>query len=299
MSHRMTHRINAPDENHLFRRNNGGAKRDDSPLLPPVARRVGPTHLRRIADSLLEVDRAVVEVLALVRIASGKQLNQLLWPVTSAGARQAQRRLQRLVELRVLTRLPRQVGGVRGGSQGATFALDVVGQRLARANQTGSIRRPAPSDYFVDHTLAITDVYVALRTSGIELVGFEPEPDCWRNFTGPAGRPLTLRPDAYAAWATDDWELTAFFEVDRATEHPGRVTRKCEQYIRYWRTGDEQRHDDVFPAVVWVTPNERRTELLRGVIGELDSAAHALFVVITQGELGTFITNATREEAHP
>jgi hypothetical protein len=160
-----------------------------------------------------------------------------------------------------------------------------------------TIRRPTPSDSFVDHTLGVTETYVVLRTMPeIELLDFQPEPDCWRQYTGPSGRTVTLRPDAFASWAAGEWELSCFVEVDRATEHPGRIARKADRYVRYWRTGTEQRNQGVFPAVLWLTPTEARAEVLRRVLDGHE--AEALCTVITSDEFAGFITN-TREEGHP
>lgn len=302
-SDRLSARVDPLDAKHLTRGTAAAVKRDDSPALTPAAGRVTPGMTRQIFDQLTPSDLAVVRVLAEVRMASGRQLNGLLWATTPSGARQARRHLARLVDLRVLTRLHRQVGGVRGGSQGYTYALDVAGQRIAQTTHTRTVRRPTPSDYFVDHTLAVTDIYVTLHRpepNEVEVLEWQSEPSCWRTFTGHGGRALKVKPDAYAAWAVGEWELSAFFEADRATEHPGRIRRKVEQYIAYWRTGTEQRtHDGVFPSVVWITPHERRADVLCDVIAGLDPSAQRLFTVITDGELEDFITNTPREEVNP
>jgi hypothetical protein len=302
-SDRLSGRVESPSTNHLIRGTDGHTKRDDSSGLTPVARRITPGQAQQIFDSLAPTDRSVVAVLAEVRMASGRQLNRLLWPITASGARQARRHLARLVDLRVLTRLHRQVGGIKGGSQGYTYALDIVGQRIAQTEHTRTIRRPTPSDFFVDHTLAVTDIYVALHEAQtselLEVLDYRSEPACWRSFTGPAGRTLKLKPDAYAAWLQDDWEFSAFFEADQATEHPGRIKRKAQQYVDYWRTGTEQRsHDGLFPTVVWITPHARRAEVLRQTFREFGEAAQRLFTVITSHELTDFI-NATPREENP
>lgn len=296
MSDRLSGRVESGSTNDLLRGTNGGGSRDDSSPQTGVAPG-RPSRLERVVDQLSDTDRAVVQTLAVVRMASGNQLNRLFWPTTASGARTARRRLQRLADLRVLIRLHRQVGGIKGGSQGYTYALDVNGQRIAQTLHHNTIRRPTPSDTFVDHTLAVTETYVVLWTTrGVELTEFEPEPDCWRRFTGAAGRTVTLRPDAYVAWGIGDWELSAFVEVDRATEHPGRISRKAAQYIRYWRSGIEQLQHDVFPMVLWLTPTEQRAEVLRQAL-EGDEAA-GLSSVITSDAFAGFITN-TREEEHP
>jgi hypothetical protein len=303
-SDRLSDRVDLPGTNHLITGTDPQIKRDDSSVHTPVAARITPGKARQILDSLVPTDRSVVAVLSEVRMASGRQLNRLLWPMTASGARQARRHLARLVDLRVLTRLDRQVGGIKGGSQGYTYALDVVGQRIAQTEHTRAIRRPTPSDFFVDHTLAVTDIYIALQeaqASGrLEVLVYRSEPGCWRSFTGPAGRTMRLKPDAYAAWARDEWELSAFFEADQATEHPGRIKRKAQQYVDYWRTGTEQRTaGGVFPSVIWVTPYARRATVLRQTLSEFDEQAQRLFTVITTDQLTDFINTTPREEVNP
>lgn len=296
MSDRVSDRVETATRNHLISPPNRGETRDDSTRANGAGGMLAP-RLERLSQQLSDADHLVIETLALVRMASGGQLNRLIWPTTPAGARTCRRRLQRLSELRVVTRLHRQVGGIKGGSQGYTYALDVNGQRLAQTLQHQTVRRPAPSDLFVDHTLGVTEVYVQLReTTHVELLEFETEPTCWRSFPGPAGRTVTLRPDAYLAWAVGEWELSAFLEVDRATEHPGRIARKAEQYVRYWRTGNEQRRNEVFPTVLWLVTNKRRAEVLRAVLA--DHEAGPLSEVVTAEDLPSYITN-TRREGQP
>lgn len=296
MSGRVSGRVDSESAKDLARGTNRDRTRDDS---TPKHAAVGqPTsRIGRLSSRLSDLDYQVIDTLALVRMASGNQLNRLFWPTTPTGARASRRRLKRLTDLRVLTRLHRQVGGIKGGSQGYTYALDVNGQRIAQCLHHNTIRRPTPSDSFVDHTLAVTESYIVLRTdSTIELLDFEPEPDCWRRYTGPAGRTVTLRPDAFTAWAAGEWELSCFLEVDRATEHPGRIARKADQYVRYWRTGAEQRANGVFPTVLWITPSEARARTLRHVLDGHE--AEGICTVITSDRFVDYITN-TREEGHP
>lgn len=293
VSPRVSHRVESDPAKYLRRAPNRGESRDDSS--PKHGRGRQPaSRLDSITPTLTEQDIAVIDVLSFVRMASGNQLNRLLWPTTPAGRRACQRHLKRLTELRILTRLHRRVGGIKSGSQGFTYALDVNGQRIAQTRHHNTIRRPTPSDFFVDHTLAITETYVVLATTeNIELLDWTPEPDCWRTFSGPAGRTVTLRPDAFIRWAIGDWELCAFVEVDRATEHPGRIVRKADQYVRYWRTGTEQRIEGVFPTVLWLTPTEQRASVLRQALDGHES--EPLSTVITSDSFPDFITN-TREE---
>ena len=272
------------------------ASANDSPAVPACAR-LTSAEAHRIARTLTEQDRSVIEILDIVRMASGGQLRRLLWPDTVTGHRLARHHLAKLTRLRILARLGRQIGGIRGGSSGHVYTLDVVGQRLADAERVGRIRRPStPSNAFVDHTLATTETYVALRlaeeTHRIELVGFEAEPDCWRRFTGPGGRDLILKPDAFAQWRDALWESAAFFEIDLGTEHPGRLTRKAAAYLTYHRTGIEQQALGLFPEVIWITPSERRVEVIQTALDQLGPETRELFSVTTPGGFTARINQA-------
>ncbi len=303
VSDRVSGRVNDKPAKHMLRGATRGGTRDDSSPNHAAAGRPDqaipaqlPARLAALADRLTDVDWSILETLTVVRMASGNQLQRLHFHSGTSGARATRRRLARLADLRVLARLDRQIGGIRGGSQGHTYALDTNGQHLAQTRHLQTVRRPTPSDQFVDHTIAVTEIYVTLHDHRqVEVEVFEGEPDCWRRYTGRAGRELTLRPDAFAHWYVGDWELLCFFEVDRATEHPGRITRKAEQYVRYWRTGVEQDALGVFPSVVWVTPNERRAAVVAGALDLLDEGRQ-LFEVITDDDLPGFITSNEENE---
>lgn len=305
VSGRVSGRVNDEPAKHLLRGATRGETRDDSSPNSTARRAAAgrpgqrlPARLAALTDRLTDVDWSIIGTLSTVRMASGNQLQRLHFPAGASGSRAARRRLARLTDLRVLARLDRQIGGIRGGSQGHTYALDTNGQHLAQTRHFKAVRRPTPSDQFVDHTIAVTELYVVLHEHRqVEVETFQGEPDCWRRYTGRAGRELTLRPDAYAHWYVQEWELLAFFEVDRATEHPGRITRKAERYVRYWRTGLEQDGTGVFPSVVWVTPNPRRAAVVSGALDRLDDARE-LFEVVTDDDIPAFVTSAESDTSN-
>ena len=78
-------------------------------------------------------------------------------------------------------------------------------------------------------------------------------------------------------------------EVDRATEPPNRVIKKCRQYEEYRRSDREQAKYGVFPAVVWVVPNERRRDQLRGRLASEVANDDGLFTVVTPSNLGALV----------
>jgi len=245
-------------------------------------RRLNAQDLAILTASLTATDHAVVDTLKRVRVATGAQLVRLHFAGRPSAARQTRRALQRLVEQRVLCRLARRIGGVRAGSSGYVYALDIAGQRIVNS---GRLRRPwTPSLPFLAHALAVTDLYVGLveaaRTTNVELLGFEAEPACWRDFNGPDGGRLTLKPDALAHLVIGRYEYRWFIEVDRATEGMGVLSRKAGLYRRYWQSGREQARHPAFPKVLWIVPSEARKAVLVDVLAAQPSEAWPLFQIV-------------------
>ena len=259
------------------------------------ARRISQRQLALITSSLGPVDKAVLESLDRVRLASAGQLVRLHFQGRPSADRQARRHLARLVELRLLARLDRRIGGIRAGSSGFVYALDVAGQRLL--SESVDPRRPwTPGTLFLRHALAVTEVYVRLIESEhrdfVDVLDFTAEPRCWRNFVGTGGARLTLKPDAYARLGIGDYEHSFFIEVDRATEAPRTIARKLDAYYRYWATGQEQHHRGVFPRVLWTVPTEQRKAALVDVASRQPAEAWSLFQIVTEADAIRAMTEA-------
>jgi hypothetical protein len=257
-----------------------------------VTQRVHVTEGRvtELAARLTPTEQAVVETLDRVRLATTTQLERLHFHgngTPSTVARRARRTFERLVALRVLARLDRRVGGVRSGSAGYVYALDVAGQRLASAcGPAGGarIRRPwTPGRSFFAHQLAVTELYVRLREAEragqLELVAFDAEPASWRVFTGVGGGRAVLKPDAFVRTAVGESEHFAFVEVDRATQSAPAVTRKLTVYRRYLATGREEDRFGLFPRVVVLVPSEARRRVVVEVCGAQPADAWPLWQV--------------------
>jgi hypothetical protein len=249
------------------------------------ARRISQRQLAVVASSLAAVDKAVLGSLEWVRLASGSQLLRLHFAERPSAERQARRHLARLVELRLLARLTRRIGGVRAGSSGFVYALDVAGQRLLAAGSNNHRHPWTPGVPFLAHALAVTEIYVKLieaeRRGLVEVLGFAAEPRCWRSFTGAGGVPATLKPDAFLRLGLGDYEDSWFIEVDRATEAPSTLARKLDLYRRYWQSGREQSRHGVFPRVLWIVPNEQRKGLVVELTATQPAEAWSLFQVVT------------------
>jgi len=249
---------------------------------------LGPGGFEDLRHELSGRDRAIVDQVAELRLMTGRQVAAMFFPddqfnSTIGAVRQANRALTRLTEDRLLLRIERRIGGVHGGSASFIYGLGPVGERLL-ARDGARRRYREPSARFVDHTLAVgqlvTDLAVAARHRALTVLRCQPEPRCWREFSGPGGR-IVLRPDLYVAIGAGDYEHRFFVEVDRATEHLPALVRKCRLYEAYYQSGREQAAHGVAPRTCWIVPDERRAEALRRSISGDRRLTDALFVVTT------------------
>lgn len=244
-------------------------------------------QLETLASLLGPRTLAILDTLLKVRLATGCQLERLHF--ADVSRRQATGVLARLVDQRLLVRLPRVIGGERAGSAGFTYGLDVAGRRLTEPNRPGRYRRPwSVGTPFLAHTLAVTEVFVRLveaeRTSALKAIRFDTEPACWRPFAGPGGARTVLKPDAFLVATVDGFADRWFLELDRGTESRTTLARKCDLYRSYWQTGTEQHRSQVFPRVLWLVPDEARQATLIDVFGRQPEAAWPLFTVALQDE---------------
>jgi hypothetical protein len=242
--------------------------------------------LAQIVTSLGARDLAIVATVSKLRLVTSLQLQRLHFTsgTPASNARQARRAFQRLTDLRVLTRLERRIGGVRAGSAGHIYRLDVAGQHIAQTTQ-GRRRRPGePGLPFVKHTLAIAELYVRLveadRANKIELIEFDAEPGCWRPFFGPGGARLRLKPDAFVRTGRGEFEDLWFVEVDCATHGGTALATKFRTYRQYWATEREQaKWGGVFPKVLWLVPSVPRLCQLLDVAAAQPPESWQLFTV--------------------
>ena len=211
--------------------------------------------------------------------------------------RNANQALARLRELGLLSNLERRIGGVRAGSGGYVWQVSELGDKALRAHvgqdSHSRVRPYEPSTSFLDHTLAVTEVVITLqeisRDGRVGLSHLELEPECWRHYLGPSGETRALKPDLAVITQSSDFEDHWFIEVDRATEPPNRVVRKCLQYQEYLATGREQTRVGLFPAVVWAVPSERRRDQLIRRLGDEAVINPRLFTVVTTHDVEELI----------
>lgn len=253
----------------------------------------GRLRAARLRPRLSDRDLAILSALRTLRLLTGGQLRRLFFadgdPVTQA--RKARATVKRLVDLGVILRLARRIGGMRSGSEGQVIALTGLGHAVLKLSTDEPVRarsvinrKPA----FQDHLLAVNDLYVGLRErtvdGAVELLDFQAEPECWRGFPGFGGQLVTLKPDAFVRIGVGEYEVSAFIEQDQDTESLPTITRKCGVYLDYYRSGQEQHEHGVFPLVWWLVPSTKRFAGVADVIRLLPREAHALFRVALADE---------------
>ena len=105
ISDRLSDRVKPTGENDQA---TAGARTDsahDSSVTQPVIGRATEREDQRALAVLSDRDRAVIEVLANLRMATGGQLQRLFWDQSPRGQRLGRHHLAKLTRLRVLTRL--------------------------------------------------------------------------------------------------------------------------------------------------------------------------------------------------
>jgi hypothetical protein len=127
---------------------------------------ITPERVFLVSRELVERDRQILNFLSECRLASGKQLVRQFWHTSdreASAARAGRRALKRLSDWRVLDPMPRRVGSRRSGSDGLVYGVGRLGARLlAQRGYTGP-RIEAPGALYVAHTLACTELVVALN----------------------------------------------------------------------------------------------------------------------------------------
>ncbi|MDO3175891.1 replication-relaxation family protein [Mycobacteroides abscessus] len=211
-----------------------------------------------MADRLSDRDRAILRSVDDHQFLTARHIEALHFDAIAATARSriARRTLARLRELRILGTLERRIGGIRAGSEGLIYYVDVAGDRLLERRARRGRLRYEPTARFVAHRLAVAETHLSLlaadRSGDIELADSAIEPATWRHFTGLGAARRTLKPDLYAETATaDDLVRAWFIEVDLGTEHIPTLLTKCREYETYRQTGIEQDRHGAFPLVVW------------------------------------------------
>ena len=258
---------------------------------------IGRRSLQHIADRLSPRDWAVLRFLSTQKFADTTHLRRMHFrghATLGAATRACLRVLDRLLEHRLVARLERRVGGVRRGSAGFIWHLDVAGERLTRPKNAPRRHVGDPSTTFLDHTLHVTDTVVTLHEltadSDLHLSTLHVETAAWRSFLTSHGTTTVLKPDLFATLSTPEYDDHWYLEVDRGTEHLPVLLTKCRIYTAYKATGRAQTEHGVFPRVLWVMPTQRRVERLTAAIHTDKALPNRLFTVITPDQLTATLT---------
>lgn len=235
------------------------------------ATRIGPRQRQRLSRQLSDRDWQVLRRIEQHRFLTTDQLQHFVFtghasPATAS--RTTRSVLTRLERDGLLRALPRQVGGLHGGSSARIWQLAPAGARLLREGQTG-YRVSLPTTRFLAHCLAVADVHLLVRDTAAAMVGsvsVQVEQTARRHYLNAGGSRVVLRPDLYVALDGQDnqgrYEDRWFIEVDRGTESLPTLVAKCAQYETYRQTGTEQTEHGVFPLVLWVMHGHRAEQRL-------------------------------------
>ncbi|HUC89336.1 MAG TPA: replication-relaxation family protein [Patescibacteria group bacterium] len=235
---------------------------------PLRRQRLGRLGFIALHDYLSDRDIAIVRAVYVCRLMSTIHIQRLFFNNNAkrTGARMCRRVLQRLADEEVLRRRERRIGGVRAGSASFIYGLGPVGARVVSEKRLHYYTSD-PSDYFLDHTLALADLYVSLheraRAGAIELLEIQTEPRCWRTFTTLEAGRLQLKPDMFARIASQTEEMSYFIEMDRGTTYKTALLKKLKIYEQYYVTNKEQQSTGIFPQVLWIAPDEKRAKTIR------------------------------------
>jgi hypothetical protein len=256
------------------------------PLPGDRRRRVRAAFVIALAEQLSEREWAVMETVNRMRLVTGGQLERLHFAELTGKSRSVVRWrvLKRLVEWRVLLPLPRRVGGGLRGSSQLAYALDTAGKQLLRLRRnlqhnTERIRRPGqPGQRFVQHTLAVTELYVGLversRGEGFTVAEFLAEPAAW----WPNGAGGWMKPDAYLALSTQSVTDHWWIEVDLATEAVPTLRGKFLAYTDFVNRG-QLGPAEVLPRVLVTVPTDDRLKVMTSAIARLPDPADELLSV--------------------
>lgn len=269
--------------------------------------RLSHAQLVRLSHELSPRRWLLLRAVSELRLVTGSQLRRRYYAAGASGARLARLDLAALHEARVVHRLDRRIGGVRAGSTGFIYALGPIGRRLLELERGEGLsrgNRHEPSVGFVDHALAVSEVWVglhehlhgALTGERQARIDFRVERAAWRHYADAYGAPATLKPDAEVRLRRAGFEDRWWLEVDRATERRSTIRRKLAAYVAYYRTGEEQAKSGIFPLTSWLTVSEARAQVLSEVVGELPPGERRLFRIGLLSAASPFLLSHGRNQ---
>jgi hypothetical protein len=176
---------------------------------------------------------------------------------------QANKRLRELTRSGLLRRF---FVGTFGSGRKAVYTLTTKGAELVNA-KLGGINRPAGrlvvGDSFVDHQMAINEVYLAFK--------YRPAPGArllrWHSFRQAISEAIKLNPDGYLELVRHDKVRAMFLEVDRGTEAQAVWRQKVASYVQLAASGEfVKRFRQPQFRVLVVANSERRLANIRATV---------------------------------
>jgi len=206
-------------------------------------------------------DMHLFEVLAILGVIDREQAKQI---APFGSTTRANARLLSLTRAGLLRRF--HLGTERGGKK-ALYALSVRGAALVGVSIHGPRRRQDQvlvADFFVQHQLAINNLYCAVRCQPI------PNPDAqvirWLAFHQSLDAGSSLIPDGYFEISSPQGIVASFLEVDMGHEGLKVWKAKIEKYVRYALSGHfTERFGQSRFRVLVVASSERRMHAIRKV----------------------------------
>lgn len=249
----------------------------------------------------------ILQFLADARLTTSSQIARLFFtesPTHRSQVRRANLATKQLKEAGFIYHQPRKIGGWTKGSSSYIWSLTYKGwKKLKEEDNSISLRFRNKVDFsqnHVEHTLAITEIFVELKElehlGKIELNEFQFEPKSWRDYADIGGSSLILKPDAFAKITVGEYEDFYFFELDRSSESLTRIANTCKKYIHYYNTGIEQRVNELFPFVLWIVPDDKRKANISDAIHSKLNNFWQMFQVVTLEEFSQFIQGGIDEQ---
>jgi hypothetical protein len=176
-----------------------------------------------------------------------------------------------------------------GGGRKALYAISLKGAQLAGVPCRGPRRRNDEllvADHFVQHQLAINEVYCGLKFGAIPVP--QVSLNRWRYFNEPLAPGLGLIPDGYLEFSTPVGIVGSFLEVDLGQEPLSIWKEKTGNYLQLALSGEFQKQfgQDRFRVIVLVNSDRRLQSVRKSVavltpkifwFATLDAAANGKF----------------------
>jgi hypothetical protein len=207
-------------------------------------------------------DRALLRALGELRVIDREQAKVV------AGFTSTTRVNARLLSLTQAGMLKRFFLGTRAGGAKALYSLSPKGAAYVGVRERGPQRRHDAAlvgDLFVEHQLAVNDIYCAFKTQSIPGVSVRG----WRFFSEPLAPGIHLIPDAYLEFETPSGISSAFLELDLGSESLKVWKEKVRNYLRYAvsESFTKEFGQSRFRVLV-IAHSERRMQSIRRAVGE-------------------------------